>query len=145
MSREVIFKYRGPETKCRANRTSGIGDSPRFYAWCRTEDARQEEHSLPPRAPPPWPNEFFKVHAPQSSPEGIPRDRHFPYESSLNWISWSLSKMARKAVTFSQEACNYFILVLRYEKVFSEVEDDQRRIPGIDRGFDGWWLRFCEF
>lgn len=53
--------------------------------------------------------------------------------------------MARKAVTFSQEACNYFILVLRYEKVFSEVEDDQRRIPGIDRGFDGWWLRFCEF
>lgn len=44
--------------------------------------------------------------------------------------------MARKAVTFSQEACNYFILVLRYEKVFSEVEDDQRRIPGIDRGLD---------
>lgn len=42
--------------------------------------------------------------------------------------------MARKAVTFSQEACNYFILVLRYEKVFSE--DDQRRIPGIDRGLD---------
>lgn len=40
--------------------------------------------------------------------------------------------MARKAVTFSQEACNYFILVLRYEKVFSEVEDDQRRIPGIE-------------
>lgn len=43
--------------------------------------------------------------------------------------------MARKAVTFSQEACNYFILVLRYEKVFSEVEDDQRS-PGIDRGLD---------